>query len=251
VNKRAFQTPFYVAPRRARRARRRRAGQELAGASTESALFDTSRDSDRARARALTACLHLATAEKGYGMVWYGAPGPQSLRPGGGSWIGRQLSISVSWGAAAQARENWRKLAARLPLAPVPMETKPISEQARTERTQSEPRRRGKSTNCALQPLPPSATLLPLPARPLPLPATPCPTPAPTELAGAGGVCSGEPLRLQPRRVTVCTTCGAGHLGRRPPTCRRRRQMCLSCSRLVHRWRRPCRTASLRGCGLA
>jgi hypothetical protein len=32
------------------------------------------------------------------GMVWYGMvpllpPGPQSLRPGGGSWIGHQLSM--------------------------------------------------------------------------------------------------------------------------------------------------------------
>jgi hypothetical protein len=49
-----------------------------------------------------------------------------------------QLGVSLSWGAAAQDREKWRKLAARLPLAPVPVETKPISEQARTERTQSE-----------------------------------------------------------------------------------------------------------------
>jgi hypothetical protein len=33
-----------------------------------------------------------------YGMVWYGMvpllpPGPQSLRPSGGSWIGRRLSM--------------------------------------------------------------------------------------------------------------------------------------------------------------
>jgi hypothetical protein len=49
-----------------------------------------------------------------------------------------QLGVSLSWGAAAQDKEKWRKLAARLPLAPVPVETKPISEQARTERTQSE-----------------------------------------------------------------------------------------------------------------
>jgi hypothetical protein len=53
-------------------------------------------------------------------------------------WIG----VSLSWGAVAQDRlthrDKWRKLAARLPLAPVPVETKPISEQARTERTQSE-----------------------------------------------------------------------------------------------------------------
>jgi hypothetical protein len=47
-----------------------------------------------------------------------------------------QLGVSLSWGAAAQDREKWRKLAARLPLSPVPVETKPISEQARTERTQ-------------------------------------------------------------------------------------------------------------------
>jgi hypothetical protein len=46
------------------------------------------------------------------------------------------LGVSPSWGAAALDEEKWRKLAARLPLAPV--ETKPISEQARTERTQSE-----------------------------------------------------------------------------------------------------------------
>jgi hypothetical protein len=49
-----------------------------------------------------------------------------------------QLGVSLSWGAAAQDREEWRKLTARLPLASVPVETKPISEQARTERTQSE-----------------------------------------------------------------------------------------------------------------
>jgi hypothetical protein len=42
-----------------------------------------------------------------------------------------QLGVSPSWGAAAQDKEKWRKLAARLPLAPE--ETKPISEQARTE----------------------------------------------------------------------------------------------------------------------
>jgi hypothetical protein len=47
-----------------------------------------------------------------------------------------QLGDSLSWGAAAQDRENWRKLTARLPLAPV--ETNRISEQARTKRTQSE-----------------------------------------------------------------------------------------------------------------
>jgi hypothetical protein len=47
-----------------------------------------------------------------------------------------QRGVSPSWGAAAQDREKWRKLAAGLPLAPV--ETKPISEQARTEQTQSE-----------------------------------------------------------------------------------------------------------------
>jgi hypothetical protein len=49
-----------------------------------------------------------------------------------------QLGVSLSWGAAAQDREKWRKLAARLPLAPVPVETKHISEEAHTERTQSE-----------------------------------------------------------------------------------------------------------------
>jgi hypothetical protein len=38
-----------------------------------------------------------------------------------------QLGVLLSWGAAAQDREKWRKLAARLPLAPV--EAKPISEQ--------------------------------------------------------------------------------------------------------------------------
>jgi hypothetical protein len=48
------------------------------------------------------------------------------------------LGFSLSWGAAAQDRDKWRKLAARLQLAPVSVETKPISEQARTERTQSE-----------------------------------------------------------------------------------------------------------------
>jgi hypothetical protein len=44
-----------------------------------------------------------------------------------------QLGVSLSWGAATQSqdREKWRKLAARLPLAPVTVETKPISEQAR------------------------------------------------------------------------------------------------------------------------
>jgi hypothetical protein len=47
-----------------------------------------------------------------------------------------QLGVSLSWAAAAQHREKWRKLAARLPLAPV--ETKPISEQAQTKQTQSE-----------------------------------------------------------------------------------------------------------------
>jgi hypothetical protein len=50
--------------------------------------------------------------------------------------VQRGVSPLVSWGAAAQDKEKWRKLAARLPLAPV--ETNPISEQARTERTQSE-----------------------------------------------------------------------------------------------------------------
>jgi hypothetical protein len=45
------------------------------------------------------------------------------------------LGVSLSWGAAAQDREKWCKLAALLLLAPV--ETKPISEQAQTERTQS------------------------------------------------------------------------------------------------------------------
>jgi hypothetical protein len=40
-----------------------------------------------------------------------------------------QLGVSLSWGAAAQDREKWCKLAARLPLAPVPVETEPISEQ--------------------------------------------------------------------------------------------------------------------------
>jgi hypothetical protein len=49
-----------------------------------------------------------------------------------------QLGVSLSWGAAAQDREKWRKLAARLPLAPVTVGTKSISEQARTEQTQSE-----------------------------------------------------------------------------------------------------------------
>jgi hypothetical protein len=39
-----------------------------------------------------------------------------------------QLGVSLSWGAAAQDREKWRKLAAWLSLAPV--ETNPISEQA-------------------------------------------------------------------------------------------------------------------------
>jgi hypothetical protein len=47
-----------------------------------------------------------------------------------------QLGVSLSWGAAAQDREKWRALAARL--SPAPVETKPISEQARTERTQSD-----------------------------------------------------------------------------------------------------------------
>jgi hypothetical protein len=32
-----------------------------------------------------------------------------------------QLGISLSWGTAAQDREKWRKLAARLPLAPFPV----------------------------------------------------------------------------------------------------------------------------------
>jgi ABC-type thiamine transport system ATPase subunit len=36
-----------------------------------------------------------------------------------------QCGISPSWGAAAQDKEKWRKLAARLSLAPV--ETKPIT----------------------------------------------------------------------------------------------------------------------------
>jgi hypothetical protein len=48
-----------------------------------------------------------------------------------------QRGVSPSWGAAVQGKEKWRKLAARLPLALV-SETKPISEQARTERTQSD-----------------------------------------------------------------------------------------------------------------
>jgi hypothetical protein len=50
-----------------------------------------------------------------------------------------QLGVSLSWGAAAQDKEMAQAhstLAARCPVAPV--ETKPISEQARTERTQSE-----------------------------------------------------------------------------------------------------------------
>jgi hypothetical protein len=42
-----------------------------------------------------------------------------------------QFGVSPSWGAAAQDREKWRKLAARLPLAPV--ETNPISEQAQMD----------------------------------------------------------------------------------------------------------------------
>jgi hypothetical protein len=46
-----------------------------------------------------------------------------------------QLGVSPSWETAAQDKEKWRKLAARLPLAPV--ETKTISEHARTERTGS------------------------------------------------------------------------------------------------------------------
>jgi hypothetical protein len=38
-----------------------------------------------------------------------------------------QLGVSLSWGAVAQdSRKKWRKLAARLPLAPVTVETKPI-----------------------------------------------------------------------------------------------------------------------------
>jgi hypothetical protein len=49
-----------------------------------------------------------------------------------------QLGVSPSWGVAAQDKQKWRKLAARLPLVPVPVETKPISEQRRTERTQHE-----------------------------------------------------------------------------------------------------------------
>jgi hypothetical protein len=48
-----------------------------------------------------------------------------------------QLGVSLSWGAAAQDREKWRNLAARLPLAPVPVETNPISGEARTEWSQS------------------------------------------------------------------------------------------------------------------
>jgi hypothetical protein len=54
-----------------------------------------------------------------------------------------QRGVSLSWGAAAQDKEKWRKLTAtRLPLAPGlapvpcqpgPVETKPISEQARME----------------------------------------------------------------------------------------------------------------------
>jgi hypothetical protein len=46
-----------------------------------------------------------------------------------------QLGVSPNWGCAAQNGEKWRKLAARLPLATV--ETKPISEQAQTERIES------------------------------------------------------------------------------------------------------------------
>jgi hypothetical protein len=34
-----------------------------------------------------------------------------------------QRGVSPSWGAAAQDKEEWRKLAARLPLAPVEGET--------------------------------------------------------------------------------------------------------------------------------
>jgi hypothetical protein len=34
-----------------------------------------------------------------------------------------QRGVSPSWGGAAQDREKWRKLAARLPLAPVELET--------------------------------------------------------------------------------------------------------------------------------
>jgi hypothetical protein len=51
---------------------------------------------------------------------------------------GRAARRLADLGAAAQNREKWRKLAARLPLAPVTVETKPISEQARKERTQTE-----------------------------------------------------------------------------------------------------------------
>jgi hypothetical protein len=56
-----------------------------------------------------------------YGTVWYGAP----LTP----WA---AIVATRWWQLdrAQDKEKWRKLAARLPLAPV--ETKPISEQART-----------------------------------------------------------------------------------------------------------------------
>jgi hypothetical protein len=46
-----------------------------------------------------------------------------------------QLGVLPSWGLPLKT-EKWRTLAARLPLAPV--ETKPISEQARTEPTQAE-----------------------------------------------------------------------------------------------------------------
>jgi hypothetical protein len=46
-----------------------------------------------------------------------------------------QLGVSPSWGAD---REKWRKLAGRSSLPLEPVETKPISEQAQRERTQSE-----------------------------------------------------------------------------------------------------------------
>jgi hypothetical protein len=52
--------------------------------------------------------------------------------------LGVSLSSRLSWGAVAQDREKWRKLAARLPLAPDTVGTKLIAEQTRTERTQSE-----------------------------------------------------------------------------------------------------------------
>jgi hypothetical protein len=61
---RAFQTPLDVAPRRARRVSGRRSRLGPAGASAGSALRDTARDSDRARALVSTASGHLNGAEK-------------------------------------------------------------------------------------------------------------------------------------------------------------------------------------------